>query len=83
VLAKLGPLVWKASAEPDKQSDSRKELLRGLEGGARHRFSDWPVQAVPRVAVGVYTIWDHDRFIYVRSPVAGSRPRTLTHQASR
>ena len=30
-----------------------------------HRFSDWPSLVVPRVAAGVYTIWDHDRFIYV------------------
>ena len=49
----------------DKQSDSREELLRALEEGARHRFSDWPVQSVPKVAAGVYTIWDLDRFIYV------------------
>jgi hypothetical protein len=57
--------VWEASAVLDKQSDSRKELLRALEEGARHRFSDWPNQAVPKVAAGVYTIWDHGRFIYV------------------
>ena len=30
-----------------------------------HRFSDWPSLVVPRVAAGVYTVWDHDRFIYV------------------
>ena len=30
-----------------------------------HRFSDWPSLVVPRVAAGVCTIWDHDRFIYV------------------
>ena len=57
--------MWEASAVLDKQSDSREELLRALEEGARNRFSDWPNQAVPKVAAGVYTIWDHDRFIYV------------------
>jgi hypothetical protein len=57
--------VWEASTVLDKQSDSREDLLRALEEGARHRFSDWPNQAVPKVAAGVYTIWDHDRFIYV------------------
>ena len=65
VLAELGPLVWEAAAVLDKQSDSREELLCALEEGARHRFSEWPNQAVPKVAAGVYTIWDHDRFIYV------------------
>src|SRR6478736_3810712 len=62
VLAVLGPPVWEASAVLDKQSDSREELLRALEEGARYRFSDWPNHAVPKVAAGVYTIWDHDRF---------------------
>jgi hypothetical protein len=65
LLAKLGPSCGKLRAVLDEQSDSREELLRALEEGARHRFSDWPVQAVPKVAAGVYTIWDHDRFIYV------------------
>jgi hypothetical protein len=39
--------------------------MRSLEEGPRHRFSDWPSQAVPKVAAGVYTIWDDDNFIYV------------------
>jgi hypothetical protein len=49
----------------DHQSPSQKDVLRSLEEGPRLRFSDWPTQAVPKVAAGVYTIWDHDRFIYV------------------
>ena len=57
--------MWEASAVGDQQAGSREDLLHLLEEGARHRFSDWPVQAVPKVAGGVYTIWDHDRFIYV------------------
>ena len=83
VLAKLGPLVWEASAVLDEQTDSREELLRALEEGARHRFADWPVQAVPKVAAGVYTIWDHDRSFTWGWPVAGSRPSTLTPRTSR
>jgi hypothetical protein len=49
----------------DEQSHSREELLRALEDGARHRFSDWPLQAVPNVAAGVYTIWELGRLVYV------------------
>jgi hypothetical protein len=61
----------------------RQELLRTLEIGPCHRFSDWPDPSVPKVAAGVYTIWDHDRFIYVGMPVAGWWPRTSTPQTSR
>lgn len=48
-----------------EQSGSPENLLRSLEAGPRHRFSQWPSQEVPKVASGVYTIWDADRFIYV------------------
>jgi hypothetical protein len=33
--------------------------------GPRQRFSDWPNSSVPKVAAGVYTIWQDHRFIYV------------------
>ena len=39
--------------------------LGELENGDRYLFADWPIAAVPRVAVGTYTIWDNDRFLYV------------------
>jgi hypothetical protein len=42
-----------------------QELLLGLETGPRHRFSDWPNPSVPKVAAGVYTIWEEGRLIYV------------------
>ncbi len=29
-----------------------------------HRFADWPNEDVPRVAAGVYVIWQADRLIY-------------------
>jgi hypothetical protein len=57
--------LWEASAVSDEQSRSAENLLRSLEEGPRHRFSDWPSQVVPQVAAGVYTIWDRDRFVYV------------------
>jgi len=39
--------------------------LHRLQTGPTHRFSDWPNLTVPKVAAGVYTIWDGSRFIYV------------------
>ena len=41
------------------------DLVRALTQGPAHAFSDWPVDAVPDVAAGVYTIWDQDRLVYV------------------
>ena len=39
--------------------------LNELESGTLYRFSDWPNELVPRVAIGVYTVWDATRFMYV------------------
>ena len=47
--------------------------MRALETGPSHRFSDWPNPSVPKVAVGVYTVWDYGRLIYV-----GMSGRALT-----
>jgi hypothetical protein len=35
-----------------------------VEFSKRHRFADWPNSDVPRVAAGVYLIWDGDELIY-------------------
>ena len=43
----------------------RKQLLHGLETGPCHRFSDWSNPSVPKVAAGVYTVWEHGRLVYV------------------
>ena len=52
----------------------RQELLRALETGPRrHRFSDWPNHDVPKVAAGVYTVWENSRLVYV-----GMSGRSLT-----
>jgi Helicase associated domain len=50
--------------QPASDSD-RQELLRALETGPCHRFADWPDPSVPKVAAGVYTIWEHGHLIYV------------------
>ena len=37
-----------------------------LQHGDLHWFADWPVEAVPRHAAGVYTVWNRNgQFIYV------------------
>jgi hypothetical protein len=51
----------------------RQEQLHTLEAAQPHRFSDWPNPSVPKIAAGVYTIWDSGRFIYV-----GMSGRALT-----
>jgi hypothetical protein len=42
-----------------------QELLIALETGPSHRFFDWPNPSVPKVAAGVYSVWENGRFIYV------------------
>jgi hypothetical protein len=54
-------------------STDPSDLLRRLEAGELHRFADWPNPRVPRVAAGVYTIWDAGRLMY-----AGMAGRSLT-----
>jgi hypothetical protein len=51
----------------------------------RHRFADWPNADVPRVAIGVYLIWDGDEFVYcgmsgrdLREVVEASKKKGLT-----
>ena len=39
--------------------------LDRLENGPAYRFSDWPNPSVPKVAAGVYTVWEHGRLVYV------------------
>ena len=41
------------------------ELMHPLETGPLYLFADWPVDDVPSVATGVYTVWKVDEFIYV------------------
>jgi hypothetical protein len=55
---------------------SDQELLQALETGPCQRFSDWPNSQVPKVAAGVYTIWERSRFIYV-----GMSGRTMTSES--
>lgn len=39
--------------------------LDALETGPIRRFAEWPDPSVPKVAAGVYTIWDAEHFVYV------------------
>jgi hypothetical protein len=44
---------------------SDEDLLRQLVEGELFAFRDWPISAVPKVAAGVYTIWEAERLVYV------------------
>ena len=39
--------------------------IQSLDRGSLHRFANWPNEVIPRVAAGVYTVWQGDRFLYV------------------
>lgn len=39
--------------------------LSALEDGSAYPFSEWPHESVPRIAAGVYTIWEGTSLIYV------------------
>ena len=39
--------------------------MQELETGPVHRFQDWPNEQVPKRTVGVYTVWEGDRLLYV------------------
>lgn len=41
------------------------ELLKALQAGSLYPFSSWPHESVPRIAAGVYTIWEQTALIYV------------------
>ena len=39
--------------------------LESLQNGFEYRFADWPNEAVPAAAAGVYTIWEGPLLVYV------------------
>lgn len=53
------------SAEAQAESTCQADLLHSLESGPSYPFAAWPNESVPKVAAGVYTIWDAARLIYV------------------
>jgi hypothetical protein len=56
--------------------------IKPLKDGPEHAFADWPVQAVPDVAAGVYAIWNHAQLIYVGMSGRGATERTLDEKRS-
>jgi hypothetical protein len=40
-------------------------IIDHLGHGPLHRFADWPNRDLPKVAIGLYTVWRGDEFIYV------------------
>ena len=58
------------------------DLVRTLAQGPAHAFSDWPVDAVPDVAAGVYSIWDQDQLVYVGMSGRGATTQLLNEKRS-
>jgi len=48
--------------------------LDELTHGLAYRFADWPNAQVPKIAAGVYTIWQDSRLIYVGMSGRGMKP---------
>jgi hypothetical protein len=48
-----------------------------LQHGALYRFADWPSDAVPRQAAGVYTIWRQRQLIYAGMSGRGAQQEDL------
>jgi hypothetical protein len=40
-------------------------IIEHLATGPLHRFGDWPNADVPKVAIGLYTVWRDGEFVYV------------------
>ena len=53
------------SARDVDTEEMSDDLLAALETGTRRGFAEWPDPSVPKIAAGVYTIWDEDQLIYV------------------
>ena len=54
-----------------------------LDEGPLHRFGDWPVEAVPDAAAGVYTVFRGDEFIYVGMAGRGWSAADLAERKAR
>ncbi|MEC7921963.1 MAG: hypothetical protein VX496_01055 [Planctomycetota bacterium] len=56
---------------------STETVIAGLETGKLFSFSDWPNEEIPRVSVGVYTIWRGQQLIYVGYSGRNLRPHEI------
>lgn len=55
--------------------------MEELQHGALFRFADWPSDAVPRQAAGVYTIWRQRQLIYAGMSGRGAQQEDLVASA--
>ena len=46
-------------------SDRELSLMNELENGDLFEFKEWPNDAIPTVAAGLYAIWEGQDFIYI------------------
>lgn len=56
---------------------STEAVIAGLETGKLFSFSDWPNEEIPRVSVGVYTVWLGQQLVYVGYSGRNLRPHEI------
>lgn len=56
---------------------STEAAIPGLETGKLFSFSDWPNEEIPRVSVGVYTVWLGEQLVYVGYSGRNLRPHEI------
>ena len=62
-----------SQAEETRHTPSAATTITALQTGPGFRFADWPNDAVPLRAAGVYTIWRGDELIYAGMSGRGSQ----------
>lgn len=56
---------------------STEAAIAGLETGKLFSFGDWPNEDIPRVSVGVYTVWLGEQLVYVGYSGRNLRPHEI------
>ena len=56
---------------------STEAAIACLETGKLFSFSDWPNEEIPRVSVGVYTVWLGQQLVYVGYSGRNLRPHEI------
>lgn len=56
---------------------STEAAIADLETGKLFPFADWPNEEIPRVSVGVYTVWLGEQLIYVGYSGRNLRPHEI------
>jgi hypothetical protein len=53
-----------------------------LASGTAYLFRDWPIQAIPRVAIGLYSVWREQQFVYIGVAGRALTPELVTQHSN-